>query len=57
VFAEVTPAAGTALKIARLFGSVVRHFNGGFAVNFVKVQQDPKLVETLLRDDASGNPV
>ncbi len=57
VFAEVTPAAGTALKIAKLFGSVVRHFNGGFAVNFAKVQPDPKLVETLLRGDASGHPV
>ena len=57
VFAEVTPAEGTALKIAKLFGSVVRHFNGGFAVNFAKVQPDPKLVETLLRDDATGLPV
>jgi hypothetical protein len=57
VFADVTPAGGTALKIAKLFGLVVRHFNGGFAVNFAKIQPDRKLVETLLRDDASGHPV
>jgi hypothetical protein len=55
VFAAVMPAAGTALKIAKLFGSLVHHFNGGFAAYFVKVQEDAKLAGTLPRDEVSGH--
>lgn len=47
VLADVAPAKGTALKIAKVVGEVVRHFDGGFAVNFRTVQ-DPGSIESLL---------
>jgi hypothetical protein len=47
VLADVAPAKGTALRIAKVVGEVVRHFNGGFAVNFPTVQ-DPASIEALL---------
>jgi chemotaxis response regulator CheB len=51
VFADVTPAQGTALKIAQVVAQVVRHFDGGFAVSFAAVQ-DSRSVAALL----SANP-
>jgi hypothetical protein len=54
VFADLTPAEGTALKIAKLLGRVVRRFSGGFAVNFITVQPDPQSVASQLRDAAAS---
>ncbi len=45
--AEVTPAIGEILKVGRVIGRVVRHFNGGFAVRFTDVQ-DVEFAEKLL---------
>ena len=38
ITADDTPAIGTVLKIGRVAGRVVRHFNGGFAVTFPVLQ-------------------
>lgn len=55
VQAETTPEIGAPLTIGKVAGRVVRHFNGGFAVNFAAVQ-DPQLVEALLQSPAAGTP-
>jgi hypothetical protein len=52
VYADVTPTTGTALKIAHVGAEVVRDFNGGFAVNFMTVQ-DQQAIETLLANRAA----
>ena len=52
VLADVAPAKGTALRIATVLGEVVRHFDGGFAVNFPTVQDagsNPRCFQPFLR--------
>jgi hypothetical protein len=47
VSAEIVPDIGTVLAVGKVIGRVTRHFPGGFAVNFVDVQ-DPQIVEKLV---------
>lgn len=47
VSAGVVPDLGTPLAVGKLVGRVVRHFHGGFAVEFIG-DQEPKSLERLL---------
>jgi len=47
VSADIVPDVGTVLAVGKVIGRVTRHFQGGFAVNFVDVQ-DPQSVEKLV---------
>ncbi len=47
VSADIVPEIGTVLAVGKVIGRVTRHFPGGFAVNFIDVQ-DPQLVEKLV---------
>ena len=47
VSAEILPDIGTVLAVGKVIGRVTRHFPGGFAVNFVDVQ-DPQIIEKLV---------
>src|SRR5262245_16679180 len=47
VSAEIVPAIGTVLAVGKVIGRVARHFPGGFAVNFVDMQE-PQHIEKLV---------
>jgi hypothetical protein len=47
VSANTVPSIGTVLAIGAVIGRVVRHFEGGFAVQFIE-RQNPHVVETLV---------
>lgn len=47
VSADIVPDVGTVLAVGKVIGRVTRRFQGGFAVNFVDVQ-DPQTVEKLV---------
>jgi hypothetical protein len=47
VLADIVPEIGTVLAVGKVIGRVNRHFPGGFAVNFVFLQQ-PQNVEKLV---------
>ena len=47
IAAGIYPEIGEPLAVGKLVGRVVRHFDGGFAVEFVEVQK-PQLLEKLL---------
>lgn len=49
VSAGVVPDLGTPLAVGKLVGRVVRHFNGGFAVEFVGGQEVKSLERLLLK--------
>jgi hypothetical protein len=49
VSAEVMPAIGTPLAVGKVVGRVRRHFNEGFAVEFLEVQNIDMLPHLLLR--------
>lgn len=47
IAADTVPEIGTVLAIGRVVGRVVRHFVGGFAVQFTE-RQDPDAVEAMV---------
>jgi hypothetical protein len=49
ISAETSPAVGTPVAIGRIIGRVVRHFAGGFAVEFVE-RQDMSLITRKFLD-------
>lgn len=49
VSAGVVPDVGTPLAVGKLVGRVVRHFKGGFAVEFVDKQEFKTLERLLIR--------
>jgi hypothetical protein len=49
VSAEITPQIGTPLAVGSLVGRVVRHFDTGFAVEFVQLQKIDDLEQKLIR--------
>ncbi len=48
ISAETVPEIGTVLAVGTIVGRVVRHFEGGFAVQFVERQSRDELEEKLL---------
>ncbi|MGA2892576.1 MAG: PilZ domain-containing protein [Xanthobacteraceae bacterium] len=50
ISASVVPEIGTVVALAKIVARVVRHFEGGFAVQFVE-RQDPQHVEARLNLD------
>ncbi len=46
--ARVSPAIGTMVKLGSLTGRVVRHFNGGFALEFLEVQNSADVEQLIL---------
>jgi hypothetical protein len=54
VSAEITPEIGEMIKVGDVIGKVVRHFPGGFAVQFT-VLQDGKAVEELVTRTSSAS--
>jgi hypothetical protein len=38
ISAEIVPEVGTVVAVGRIIGRVVRHFDGGFSVKFVELQ-------------------
>ena len=53
LYADVQPAIGSVVKVGTVLGHVVRHFGGGFAVNFVAVQ-DVRTVEAAIVNPVQG---
>lgn len=49
VSSELQPAIGTPLAIGRTVGRVIRHFNEGFAVKFVEMQDRDHLDRMVIR--------
>jgi hypothetical protein len=47
ISADTVPEVGTVLAIGRVVGRVVRHFVGGFGVQFVE-RQNPHMVEAMV---------
>lgn len=47
VSAQTVPAVGTVLAIGLVIGRVVRHFEGGFGVQFIQ-RQDASIVEAMV---------
>ena len=49
LLAEVTPEIGATIKLGSLTGRVVRHFNGGFALEFLEIQNSADLEQLVVR--------
>jgi hypothetical protein len=47
ISADVAPTIGTPLAVGTLVGRVVRHFDGGFAVRFIEIQDSEGLEKKL----------
>lgn len=49
VSADISPAIGTPLAVGKIVGRVVRHFVGGFAVQFIELQDLETLEQRLIQ--------
>jgi hypothetical protein len=49
VSADISPAIGTPLAVGKIVGRVVRHFVGGFAVQFVELQDLETLEQRIIQ--------
>jgi hypothetical protein len=57
VSAGVVPEVGTPLAVGKLVGRVIRHFKGGFAVEFVDRQEVQNLERLLIKPLAEPSPI
>lgn len=55
VYADISPAIGSVVKIGKLLSRVVRQFAGGFAVSFLKLQ-DTHSIEEAIRPQHDDRP-
>ncbi len=57
VSAGIVPDVGTPLAVGKLVGRVIRHFKGGFAVEFVDRQEPRDLERLLIKPITQPSPI